>query len=126
MRAVDTNAVVRLLARDDAAQAERVDDYIEGGAWVSHLVLAESIWVFDKVYGAGRAQLVGALTGLLGHDRLSLEDPSTVRAALEHFKSHPKVSFSDCLILEIARKAGHTPLGTFDKALGKIEGARAL
>ncbi|RYF30729.1 MAG: PIN domain-containing protein, partial [Comamonadaceae bacterium] len=34
--------------------------------------------------------------------------------------------FSDCLVLEIALKAGHTPLGTFDKGLSKLTGAQRL
>jgi hypothetical protein len=34
--------------------------------------------------------------------------------------------FSDCLVLEIARKAAHLPLGTFDKARSKLEGAQAV
>jgi acetyl-CoA carboxylase biotin carboxylase subunit len=29
-------------------------------------------------------------------------------------------------ILEIARKAGHLPLGTFDRTLGKLDGAQKL
>jgi predicted nucleic acid-binding protein len=36
------------------------------------------------------------------------------------------VGFSDCLILEVARKAGHLPLGTFDRELGRLEGAQRL
>jgi len=35
-------------------------------------------------------------------------------------------SFSDCLLLELARKAGHLPLGTFDRDLSKLAGARKL
>jgi len=38
----------------------------------------------------------------------------------------PALGFSDCLVLEIARKAGHTPLGTFDRNLSRIEGAERL
>lgn len=49
-----------------------------------------------------------------------------VEAALEHFVARPSLRFSDCLILEIARKAGHAPLGTFDRALGKLEGAEKI
>jgi hypothetical protein len=30
------------------------------------------------------------------------------------------------LMLEIARRAGHLPLGTFDRALGKLPGAERL
>jgi len=29
-------------------------------------------------------------------------------------------------VLEVARKAGHLPLGTFDRELGKLEGAQKL
>ena len=29
-------------------------------------------------------------------------------------------------MLEVARKAGHLPLGTFDKPLGKLPGAERL
>ncbi|MCB9789196.1 MAG: hypothetical protein H6744_21170 [Deltaproteobacteria bacterium] len=42
------------------------------------------------------------------------------------FRNAPKVGFSDCLILETARKVGHLPLGTFDKAPGKLDGAARL
>jgi predicted nucleic acid-binding protein len=34
--------------------------------------------------------------------------------------------FPDRLVLEIARKAGHLPLGTFDRGLAKLEGAQRL
>jgi predicted nucleic acid-binding protein len=40
--------------------------------------------------------------------------------------SIPALGFSDCLILEIARKAGHVPLGTFDKRLSKLNGVERL
>jgi len=36
------------------------------------------------------------------------------------------VGFSDCLLLELARKAGHLPLGTFDRNLSKLPGAQSL
>jgi predicted nucleic acid-binding protein len=36
------------------------------------------------------------------------------------------LGFSDCLILEAARKAGHLPVGTFDRDLSKLDGAERL
>jgi predicted nucleic acid-binding protein len=42
------------------------------------------------------------------------------------FRSRPAVGFSDCLLLEIARRAGDLPLGTFDRNLGKPDGAERL
>lgn len=49
-----------------------------------------------------------------------------VAAAVALFRQWPKVGFSDCLMVEVARKAGHTPLGTFDRGSGKIAGAQRL
>ena len=50
MQAIDTNVLVRLLVRDDAKQAKIADTFIAKGAWVSHLVLVETVWVLDAVY----------------------------------------------------------------------------
>jgi hypothetical protein len=57
---------------------------------------------------------------------LALQDAEVVTSALEHFRERPTPGFSDCLMLEIARKAGHLPLGTFDRDLAKVDGAQQL
>ena len=126
MLAVDTNVLVRLLARDDARQAAAADAAIAKGAWVSHLVLAEALWVLDAVYERTPRQLAAALDLLLAHESLALQDADVVAAALAQFRAKPALGFSDCLVLEIARKAGHQPLATFDKALGRLAGAQRL
>ena len=126
MRALDTNVLLRFLVRDDAKQARIADQFVAKGAWVSLLVLAETVWVLSAVYQRSPQQLIAALELLSNHDSLVLQDADTVAHALGHFKNKPKLGFSDCLVLEIARKAGHTPLGTFDKALAKLEGAQKL
>ena len=126
MRALDTNLLVRLLARDDPAQLATAEAFIERGAWVSHLVLAETVWVLDAVYGRSAKQLAAAIELLLDHQSLTIQDADTVQAALAHFRARPKLGFSDCLVLEIARKAGHQPLGTFDRALSRLEGTQRL
>ncbi len=126
MRAVDTNILVRLLVRDDAEQVEVAEAFVAAGAWVSHLVLAEAVWVLDAVYERTPAQLATAIDLLLNHQSLTLQDADVVVAALAHFRARPALGFSDCLILEVARKAGHVPLGTFDKGLARLEGAYAI
>jgi predicted nucleic-acid-binding protein len=64
---------------------------------------------------------------LLLHERdLVLEHADAVEAALDLFREKPSLGFSDCLMLELARKAGHLPLGTFDRSLGRVEGAQKL
>jgi predicted nucleic-acid-binding protein len=126
MRAVDTNVLVRLLTRDDAKQAARADEFVANGAWVSLLVLAETTWVLSAIYELDARAIATAIEMLLSHEALSIADSDVVRAALAHFQRKPALGFSDCLILEVARAAGHTPLGTFDRDLGKLGGAERL
>jgi predicted nucleic-acid-binding protein len=126
MRAVDANVLVRLVARDDAPQTAAAEAFVIRGAWVSHIVLVETIWVLDSVFGLGRAQLAKAVEMLLSHRDLVLQEPDVVQAALTHYRRRPKLGFSDCMLLEVARKSGHLPLGTFDRHLGKLEGTEAL
>jgi predicted nucleic acid-binding protein len=54
------------------------------------------------------------------------KDSETVAAALELFRGRPSLGFSDCLMVQLARKAGHLPLGTFDRNLAKVEGTQKL
>ena len=126
MRAVDTNVLVRLVTRDDARQVATAERFVERGAWVSHLVLAETTWVLTSVYERDPAAIATAVDMLLNHEHLTLQDPDAVAAAVEDFRGRPAVGFSDCLVLAIARKAGHLPLGTFDRNLAKLGGTHRL
>jgi predicted nucleic-acid-binding protein len=126
MRAVDTNVLVRLVTRDDTRQASSAEAFVANGAWVSLLALTEAIWVLAAVYKLSAKGLTTAIEMLLHHEHLVLQDSDAVAAALDLFRSRPSLGFSDCLMLQIARKAGHLPLGTFDRGLGKIEGAQKL
>ena len=128
MRAVDTNVLVRALTGDDPIQSPAAEAFIKANApvWVSHITLVELIWVLDSVYGCGKPQLVEALTRIVDNKELALEDPDVVRSAIGLYQTKGKIHFEDCMILEIARKAGHLPLVTFDQALGKTEGAQLL
>jgi predicted nucleic-acid-binding protein len=126
MRAVDTNLLVRLATRDDAPQADAAERFVAGGAWVPHLVLVETMWVLASVYDLGPEKIATAVEMFLRHQDLTLQDADVVAAALDQFRRRPAVGFSDCLILEVARKNGHLPLGTFDRDLGRLEGAQQL
>ena len=126
MRAVDTNVVVRLVARDDARQVAAAERFMQSGAWVSHVVLLEAIWTLKSIYGFSPSEIVTAVEMLLHQQQLSIQDAETVAAAVRQFRVKPRLGFSDCLILEIARKAGHLPLGTFDHDLGGLDGTHQL
>ena len=126
MRAIDTNVLVRLIVRDDVRQAALAENFVEGGAWVSVLALTEAVWVLSTVYELTHQQLVQAIEMLADHQDLVLQEHEAVETALALFRQKPSLGFSDCMTIELARKSGHLPLGTFDRGLARIDGARKL
>ena len=83
-------------------------------AMLAEMFTLQVVWLFASV------------EQLLNHKNLILQDSEVVASALETFRSRPALGFTDCLLLEVARKAGHLPLGTFDRNLSKIDGAEKL
>ncbi len=126
MRAIDTNVLVRLLTGDDVSQASVAERYVEDGAWVSLLVLLETVWALRASYGRDAHQLGEVIGVLLEHRSLVLQDAVVVQRALQAFRRRPRVGFADHLIREVAHQAGHTPLGTFDRGLAREAGVERL
>ena len=126
MRAVDTNVLLRLVVRDDADQVARAEAFVAQGAWVSLPVLLETAWVLRSTYGLSRQRIGTVLDMLVEHDRLTLQDEDIVRRACALFARERSADFPDCLIIEVARKAGHGPVGTFDKRMTRLDGTQRL
>ena len=90
------------------------------------MVLADCVWVLTSLFKLDRKHVDTAIDMLLQHQTLLIERPNVVAAALAQFRLVKRVSFTDCLLVEIARAAGHMPLGTFDRALAKADGAVSM
>jgi predicted nucleic-acid-binding protein len=67
-----------------------------------------------------------AIDMLLYHRDFVLEDSDALAKALDLFRRRPPLGFADCLMLELARKAGGLPLGTFDRKLGRADGTQKI
>ncbi len=126
MRAVDTNVLVRLIARDDPRQTAAAERFVAHGAWVPLIALAETVWVLDSVYALPPFSLARAVELLLDHKQLVLQDHAIVESALHLYRARPSLGFSDCLMLASATAAGHVPLGTFDCNLAKAPGTERI
>jgi predicted nucleic-acid-binding protein len=126
MRSVDTNVLIRLVTGDEVRQTAVAEQFIENGAWVSVLAVVETAWVLRTWFKQSHAEIAATLEMLLTHRSLVFQDSDLLAAALELYKSRPSLGFSDCMMLHVARKAGHVPLGTFDRALGRVEGTQKL
>lgn len=99
MRTVETNVLVRLLTGDDRKQLALAEAFVAPGAWISHVVLSEAIWVLDSVFSASPQSLAQSIQMLLEHDTLVLQDSDVVEAALAHFVARPALGFTrarDC------------------------------
>jgi predicted nucleic-acid-binding protein len=78
------------------------------------------------VYELTHVEISTAIDMLLHHRDLTVQESDSGAAALDQYRKRPALGFADCLILETARKAGHLPLGTFDRILAKLDGAKGL
>jgi predicted nucleic-acid-binding protein len=124
MRAIDTNVLVRLIV--DEEQSAAAEHFARDGAWVSTLVLAEAAWVLTRLYNWKPAAVADAIEVLLDSESLVLQDWQAVARALGLFRGRPSLGLTDCLIIEIARQAGHLPVGTFDRKLSKAPGTEFI
>jgi predicted nucleic-acid-binding protein len=93
MRAADTNVLVRLVVRDDLEQIRTAESSTASGSWVSHLVLAEAMWVLDAVYDRTPEQIATAVDMLLNHKDLTIQNAEVVANALEQFRKRPHWDF---------------------------------
>jgi hypothetical protein len=67
--------------------------------------------------------LATAIEMLPNHKQLTIQDADVAELALENFRKRPAVSFSGSLFVEIVRKSGHLPLGTFCRKTCSIYGS---
>jgi len=93
MRAIDTNVLVRLVVRDEAKRTQAAEDFVANGAWVSHLVLAETVWVLDAVYERSAEQIATAIDMLLNHERLTVQDAEVSMRPPNSSGGDPRLAF---------------------------------
>lgn len=114
MLAVDTNIVVRYLARDEAAQTARADRLLQSQPiLLLKTVLLETEWVLRYRYGFDRQAISVSLRALAGLPEIHVEDASVVALALDWFAGG--MDFADALHLASSRVADG--FATFDRKL---------
>lgn len=131
MIAFDTNVLVRLVTRDNEAQAQRAKAMFDahekeyGGLFVSDIVLAELCWTLSRSYELGRADIARTVRALLDNSSIAFESPLVVRNALNSFETN-SADFPDCLIVAKASHAGCSHTLTFDQRMQLLPGVQLL
>ncbi|MGC2620984.1 MAG: type II toxin-antitoxin system VapC family toxin [Acidobacteriaceae bacterium] len=114
MLAVDTNVVVRFLAKDDAKQSAQAGELIRDNLiWIPKSVLLEAEWVLRSVYSYSPGRIINGLRGLSGLPQVVIEDSGEVVQALDWFEAG--MDFADAL--HLASTVGADRFATFDKRL---------
>ena len=130
MVAFDTNVVVRLLLRDDAAQAKKAEHaflrHARGeGVFLPLVVLVETAWVLAYTYELSRSAIHDHLLALTRTRGVVVDEAERVQEALDAYATG-SADFADCVILAGTRRAGCKGLLTFDRRLGRERGVSAL
>jgi len=116
MIAIDTSILVRLVTRDDDAQARRAAALFEREQiYVGKTVLLETEWVLRFSYELSRPVILNALKSSVGLPQVTVEDSPAVAEALDLFETG--MDFADALHLASSREAAH--FATFDERLKK-------
>jgi predicted nucleic-acid-binding protein len=114
MLAVDTNIVVRYIARDHASQAARADRLFHTQQiLLLKTVVLETEWVLRYRYGFDREAVVASLRALAGLPQVHLDDASVVAQALDWYAAG--MDFADALHLASSQTADQ--FVTFDRKL---------
>ena len=116
MIAIDTNVLIRLVVRDDDAQAQRAMALFEQNRiYVCKTVLLETERVLRFSYGLDGPAILDVLRSIVGLPQVSVEDGLAVAEALDLLGAG--MDFADALHVASCREAAQ--FATFDRRLKK-------
>jgi predicted nucleic-acid-binding protein len=113
---VDANAVLRYILSDNADMALEVDELLKTEVvTVRFEVVAEVVYVLNKVYSMPRDEIAACLKIFLEQPAVNVCEADILAFALETYGS-VNLDFVDCLLYSFAKIKKHTVF-TFDKKL---------
>ncbi|TAL46001.1 MAG: type II toxin-antitoxin system VapC family toxin [Methylovulum sp.] len=127
MKALDTNVLVRFLVKDDAEQAQQVYSLFKQAEihqqrlFVPLLVVLETIWVLQAVYGIDDQDILTVLNDLLLMPILLFESQPVLHAFIGPATGN-NYDLADLLIAHSASGLHCESVLTFDKKAAKFDG----
>ena len=128
MPSLDTNCLLRWLLGDVPEQAALVTDLVNSGEniIVEDAALIETVFVLEKLKKISREAIGQAVTAVIRKSTI-LCNGRLFNEVIPIYATHPKLSFVDCYLDVMARRAGAVPLFTFDRKMaGQLSGTELL
>lgn len=118
MIALDTNALLRFMLRDDETHyqliAPRIIEAKSNSCLITLLVCLETDWVLESGYEFTKHKRIEFFNTILSVKQFSVESVDVLKRAILLFQKC-NADFSDCLISSQAKTLGATTVLTFDK-----------
>lgn len=128
MTFVDTNILIRLLGGDDPHKADRCQQLFHAAKagriklFLTHLVIAETVWILSKKYGVPKSSLAESLRRLLNTPHVFCDNAPLIIAALDLLESKP-ISFIDAYHTLTLPTRGITEFYSYDTDFDQLTGA---
>lgn len=124
MIGIDSNVLIRMMADDDVAQGKQVRTFllkrtIDDPAYVSAVVLAETVWVLQSRLGYASSAIVSALRRLLESGELKFQHTDRLAVLLDG-PAAGRGDLADHVIAWSAAEAGCTHTVTFDRKAARF------
>jgi predicted nucleic-acid-binding protein len=122
---IDTNLIVRLLVVDDERQSQAATRFLQAHCssddpgLVSDIVLVETTWVLQDLYGYSRSEIAAAVDGLIATAQLRTDAGSEVHQALHRYRNSG-ADFADCLLGANNVRSGCEYTATFDRKASRL------
>ena len=120
MIGLDTNVLVRYLTQDDVTQAALATRVIEqeltedAPGFIGLVALVETVWVLQRLYRAGLAEIRETVNDLLGCRTIVVENREVVSRALA-ISASKSCDFADAIVIASAVNADCAKVLTFDR-----------
>ncbi|MCM1105336.1 MAG: PIN domain-containing protein [Blautia sp.] len=119
MQLIDANVILRCILDDYPEMTEQAIKVINNGAYTKPEIIAEVVYVLQKVYSVQRQQIKAMLNQIL--DLVFCSEEKSVRYALNLY-ADVALDFVDCLLVAY-NKINKEKVFSFDKKLNKYIGA---
>lgn len=119
MTIADANILLRYFLADIQELYERSKEILEHEEiYLPFEVIAEIVYVLEKVYSAGRKDILETLSGLLKYPNIETVDAEVLEAALQCY-SDTGLDFVDALLWGYRTAKGYA-VYSFDKKLNRL------